>query len=53
LQSVSVPVCSTVLLTSPSIPTQGEDQLVSRRAQLAGWTVQLPVTAVAFVPSTL
>jgi hypothetical protein len=35
------------------MPTHGEDQLVSPGEQLAGWTVQLPVTDVAFDPSTV
>jgi hypothetical protein len=45
LQSASVPVCSTVLLPSPSSPTQKLEYVVVLVQLAVGWT-QLEVTVV-------
>ena len=46
LQSASVPVCSTVLLVSPSRPIQKLDQPVGVTEQLTAGCVQLAETVV-------
>src|SRR5437763_13508111 len=51
-QSPSVPVCSTVLLLSPSIPTHGDDQLFSPGWHATDGWVHVPITDVALLPST-
>jgi hypothetical protein len=45
-QLESVPICSTVLLFDPSIPTQVAESVPTAFAQLAVGTVQLPDASV-------
>jgi hypothetical protein len=47
-----VPICSTVLLVLPSIPTHGDDQLFSPGEQLAAGCVHEPMTWLAPLPPT-
>ena len=49
---MSVPICSTVLLLLPSMPTHGDDQLFSFLPQVAVGCVHVPITWVAFEPLT-
>jgi hypothetical protein len=52
MQSVSVPSCSTVSLTAPSIPTHSDAYVVAPDAHVTVGTVQLPATAENVAPVT-